>query len=382
MELSPVPIGIGPVPGGGACNRELRRIPLPRTSVNKGRSCSPVQPQIPLRVQFIVDSSVVGYDGGRNVKEEHRVDQQQSPWQPTRRQLLWAGASGGLLTIAILIGYRYGITLWDWIKLLVVPAVIAGGGFWFNRQQQERQRADNQQQQERELALAERRSQDEALQAYLDGLSQLLTDKDRPLHRAQVGDGLSTVARARTLTVLPRLDGERKRSVVQFLYESGLIARNRVVVYLGGADLRGADLRGADLRGAHLTEANLFSAILEGTDLIWANLRWAILIWANLSRANLSNAILEGADLRGANLFRADLSNANVSNADVSNAKLSGANLIGADLRWADLSGAQGWTEEQLTIAEVLEGATMPNGQKYEDWLKDKQAQGRDEGNE
>jgi hypothetical protein len=36
MELSPVPIGIGPVPGGGACNRELRRIPIPRTSVNKG----------------------------------------------------------------------------------------------------------------------------------------------------------------------------------------------------------------------------------------------------------------------------------------------------------------------------------------------------------
>jgi hypothetical protein len=31
------------------------------------------------------------------------------------------------LTIAVLIGYRYDITLWDWIKLLVVPAVIAGG---------------------------------------------------------------------------------------------------------------------------------------------------------------------------------------------------------------------------------------------------------------
>ena len=37
MELSPIPIGIGPVPGGGACNRELRRIPIPRTPVNKGQ---------------------------------------------------------------------------------------------------------------------------------------------------------------------------------------------------------------------------------------------------------------------------------------------------------------------------------------------------------
>ena len=62
-------------------------------------------------------------------------DQQQSRWRPTRKQLLWAGGTVGLLgllTIAILIGYRYCITLWDWLKLLVVPAVIAGGGIWFN----------------------------------------------------------------------------------------------------------------------------------------------------------------------------------------------------------------------------------------------------------
>src|SRR5215211_3203073 len=43
MWLYPVPIGIGPERGGGACNRELPRIPLPRTWVNKGmkkgRSC-------------------------------------------------------------------------------------------------------------------------------------------------------------------------------------------------------------------------------------------------------------------------------------------------------------------------------------------------------
>jgi hypothetical protein len=35
MWLYPVPIGIWPGRGGGACNRELRRIPLPRTSMNK-----------------------------------------------------------------------------------------------------------------------------------------------------------------------------------------------------------------------------------------------------------------------------------------------------------------------------------------------------------
>jgi uncharacterized protein YjbI with pentapeptide repeats len=58
--------------------------------------------------------------------------------------------------------------------------------------------------------------------------------------------------------------------------------------------------------------------------------------------------------------------------ADLSEADLSGANLSGADLRSADLSFARGWTVEQLTTAHSLEGATMPNGQKYEDWLKSK----------
>jgi hypothetical protein len=53
--------------------------------------------------------------------------------------------------------------------------------------------------------------------------------------------------------------------------------------------------------------------------------------------------------------------------------KLGGADLSGdTDLRHANLSGADGWTEEQLAATESLEGATMPNGQKYEDWLKSK----------
>jgi hypothetical protein len=32
--------------------------------------------------------------------------------------------------------------------------------------------------------------------------------------------------------------------------------------------------------------------------------------------------------------------------------------------------------------SKVLEGATMPNGQKYEEWLKHKKVQGKDEKNE
>ena len=52
---------------------------------------------------------------------------------------------------------------------------------------------------------------------------------------------------------------------------------------------------------------------------------------------------------------------------------LGGANLSDAVLSNADLSDATGVDIEELERqAASLEGATMPNGQKYEDWLKSK----------
>jgi Pentapeptide repeats (8 copies) len=68
---------------------------------------------------------------------------------------------------------------------------------------------------------------------------------------------------------------------------------------------------------------------------------------------------LRGADLRGAFLSLADLRGAS----------LSDANLGSADLRLADLFRATGKTSEELKQqAASLNFATMPNGQKYEDW--------------
>jgi uncharacterized protein YjbI with pentapeptide repeats len=89
------------------------------------------------------------------------------------------------------------------------------------------------------------------------------------------------------------------------------------------------------------------------------------LAYANLSGCALNGHSLLGIDLSGANLSGADLSRADLRVADLSRARLRGANLRGAILR-----GAKGWTEEQLTAAKSLERATMPDGQKYEDWLK------------
>jgi hypothetical protein len=298
------------------------------------------------------------------------VDQQrQSRWQLTRRQVLWTAGIVVALVVLIRIGYalpwtgfgqaevaqhvRTAKTLWDWLKLLIVPAVLGLAGYFvaslFTRAQN---RAT--------LEAEERRAQDEALQAYLDNMSGMpIPSNEQPsLYDDPVPDSLRTVTRARTLTVLPRLGGDRKARVVQFLYESGLITKDKVIVDL----LKGADLRGADLRGANLSEAGLSEA----------NLSEAGLSYANLSKADSQGARLIKADLSHADLGDAKLSLADLGDAKLSKANLRGAGLSGADLSGADLSGATGWTEEQLDLAKSLKGATMPDGQKYEDWLESK----------
>ncbi len=161
-------------------------------------------------------------------------------WRPTSQQVLWTIRIVIVLVVVLglltLIGLAFNTTLWDWLDLLIVPAVLAIGGYLFTRSENRATRV-----------AAEQRAQDEALQAYLDGMSQLVTDKDRSLHRSPRSDHLRTVARARTLTVLSRLDGDRKARVVQFLYESVLINIEHPIIDLTGADLSGANLSGATL---------------------------------------------------------------------------------------------------------------------------------------
>jgi hypothetical protein len=224
-------------------------------------------------------------------------------WRPTPRQVLWAVRIAVVLSLILAIGYFYNITLWDWIKLLIIPAAIAAAGVWFNQQQRER-----------EQDIPRQHTQVEALQAYLDHISQLLTDKEPSLRDAQPDDEVRTLARARTLTVLPRLDGRRKGTVVQFLYEANLINRERVILDLWEADLSGADLTGADLKDAELA----------GT---------------NLHRADLYYANVMGADLREAYLNEAALNYANLTDTEV--------------------------TQDQLEACRSLEGATMPDGSRH-----------------
>jgi uncharacterized protein YjbI with pentapeptide repeats len=294
-------------------------------------------------------------------------------------------------------------TLWDLLQLLVVPLALAVIGFWFAAQQDQRQQHIENQRAEAERELAVQRAQDEALQAYLDQMNTLLLEKN--LRESEEDSEARTLARARTLTVLGRMDPSRKEAVIQFLDEAELVHRvegRGPIVMLGSADLRGAVLSdpdvndpnlAANLSGAHLVDAklrdvklgfaNLGDANLRYADLRDANLPYTDLRDAELGHAKLRDANLRQADLRDVNLYVADLVGANLSGADLAGvnlrfANLSDANLSDANLSGANLSGARGVTDEQL---EPLEGATMPNGQKYEDWLKDKEGRGENREN-
>jgi uncharacterized protein YjbI with pentapeptide repeats len=366
-----------------------------------------------------------------------------SRWLPTTnaKRLIWSLRIASVIGILALISYAYDKTLWDWLKLLIVPAVIAAGGIWFNHRQQEREQQS-----------ADRRTRDDAFEAYLDDMTNLMLNhhlrsspQEEGAEEVSAGEvdanDVHAVARVRTLTVLRRLDADRKGHVVQFLFEAGLIEGDRPILKLfslgeagRGADLSGANLSGAiliganlsrvNLRGANLSKASLRRANLAMTDLGEANLSEADLHQANLSEANLSKANLSEANLSQAKLLRADLVStdlvsADLTKADLRVATLSGADLGAADLRdarlntadlrkaslsWAQLKGAhlngitmeitndegqiigyhdfdgadltdaKGVTNEQLEREEVasLERATMPNGQKYEEWLKRK----------
>jgi hypothetical protein len=223
------------------------------------------------------------------------------------------------------------------MQLFLIPLMLAIAGFLLNRAQQLREQRIAKANRAQDQKIADDRQQEAVLEAYLRQIATLLLDKKL---REPEQEGARQVARAQTLTALRRLDGTRRRAVVEFLYEAQLIGHpapdehgsfathppiialgkadlheaNLVEAFLLGANLRGADLRGADLRGAYLALAKLG--------------------WANLTRADLHEALLALADLRG-----------------------------------ADLTGAT-VTDEQLNTAWSLAGATLPDGTRLPDDFK------------
>jgi uncharacterized protein YjbI with pentapeptide repeats len=215
-------------------------------------------------------------------------------------------------------------TVWEWLTVLTISAVITGVALWFSNSQAEQQRE-----------IENLRSERAVVDSHLEHIGILLLEED--LRTAGENGDVRLLARARTLAALDGVSGDRKVRLLEFLSETNLIQ------FGPQGEPPVISLRFADLRDTHLVKRH-------------------ILINTDLDRAELDNAQLDDAKLNNAKLTRATLTGAD----------LSGTDLSGADLTGADLSNAQGVSCQQMQGAESLEDATMPNGQKYEDWLKSK----------
>jgi uncharacterized protein YjbI with pentapeptide repeats len=128
-----------------------------------------------------------------------------------------------------------------------------------------------------------------------------------------------------------------------------------------------ADLTGADLEGMRLCTRQYTGADFMGMTPLSARAEQLGVSISEIAQPT-DTVNLVSVDLSGANLRDADLGGAILIFAD-----WSGADLEGANLSYAHLENARGISEEQLhEQCKLLEGATMPNGQKYEDWIKDR----------
>jgi len=291
------------------------------------------------------------------------------------------------------------------VSLLLLPIVLTIGGLIFTGRQEERQQALEAQRAARELHLAEQIAQEDALQAYIDQMSDLVQAHDLLACKTSCW-ATQALAQARTETVIQSLDAVHNRSVVRFLDGADLLGKKDLLggdpsklslfgsAVLADADLENTDLRNVVLTESDLSEANLHRAylayaIVDGADLTGANLRNAhlqgtYLYYAELSNADLSNADLRGVNLAGANLIDADLSGAdlrgaNLTDTDLTNADLSGANLEGAyKANYGDNSTqliTRAELEEQQ--AKSLEGAIMPNEEGRQEVWANVQQRGR-----
>ena len=267
--------------------------------------------------------------------------------------------------------YQPTKTLWDWMQLLIVPAVLAIAAFLLNFATSKNEREETKQRAETEREIALDSQRETLLQTYLDRMSDLLLNnhlREPDPKATEVRD----IARARTLTVLAGLDPVRKGNLIRFLYDSKLIITDTDIkecivdlseANLNGADLTRANLIGANLSGADLSGATLRFARLDTACLVSANLSEANLTGAHLNDANLMTAKLGGAKLRGTNLKRVRLNDADLRTADLYRANMNRADLSGANLSKSDLTDAI-LDEIIITNETSLDGAEFSEEQK------------------
>jgi uncharacterized protein YjbI with pentapeptide repeats len=193
-------------------------------------------------------------------------------------------------------------TAWDWLQLLIVPAILAAIAVAFNAAETSRDRSREDRRTREDRALAENAREDATLESYFKQMSGLMLD--RHLRSADSESDVASVARTITLATLRRLNGARKAEVISFLSE-GKLLQTTIDAAGTGVDLSGADLRGADFRDTDLGvyEGTMFDKVdLEGARFDRATLTNVFFLLANLRGASFKGSRLRGVRFKGSDL--------------------------------------------------------------------------------
>ena len=174
---------------------------------------------------------------------------------------------------------------------------------------------------------------------YIDGIKELLLDE----HFQENMNKSLLLARVQTLTVLRHLDGHRKRDVILFLYENGLLRHD----HPPNVDLRGANLNGmkfirssteaCDFRYLYLPGIYAESIAFDGCFLDEAVFDNASLVGArfdgcSLMQSNFVNTNLTRAQFHANLLYRANFTDASLVESSVDTGVFQQIDLTNTDL--------------------------------------------------
>ncbi|CAF2609987.1 unnamed protein product [Rotaria sp. Silwood2] len=234
-----------------------------------------------------------------------------------------------------------------WCKLVIsalIPCVLGIFTIIFTLQQQDLSK--QQQEQERWHQLDSQRQT--SFKAYIDDISKLL--KQQSTMSPMIEKISLLYIRTKTLTVLRTLDVERKKYVILFLYESGLIQDSSL-------DLRGADLNNVQLIGPYKLEK------LNLPGVFWSN--------ATFVECDLKNATFDQSVMNNARFIRSTLESASLAETVLNNTDFTGTTVIFANFTGAFLVGAN------FLNAEVVQGITFTNSDLFQAHFTEDQFKGQ-----
>jgi uncharacterized protein YjbI with pentapeptide repeats len=263
-------------------------------------------------------------------------------------------------------------TLWDWLQLLIVPAILVAIAYGYNAAQAAREHGREDRRILEDRGIARVAAQDAALLAYFAQEGDLILKR-----QLRASSPAAELARTMTLATVRRLDGTRKAEIIRFLFEAHLLTRGALILDLAEADLRRLELvnahvppdislRAANLRGARFDGTRLIGTDFSNSDLQGASFRGALLGGVDFSGANLSGAVFDRATMGGAAAKSSSVTSflgACLSNTSFVGAQFGkGTNFVGVAGDQVDFSRAHGLelverAAQQLTGVRS-EGAT------------------------